>query len=171
MSTAIDDLWPVEIASVTDEVPPVTILKQQASLLGQKTKNIVEAKVETTLSDIEGVLRHTLYLVAPALNFYRHPLLDVEHKVTSMYPAFFEMPRSDIKQKKFLARDEQEFKDGLKRVFADEETKKVIGALLAQSGQESPFTKKRKSPDFTKPKSPFTEKRKGPDFTKPKSTK
>jgi hypothetical protein len=134
MSSAIDNLWPVDIAAVTEEMPPITILKQQSSLLGQMTRNIVEAEVETTSTDIEGFLRHTLYLVAPALNFYRYPLIDVEHEVTSMYPANVKMSRSDTKQKKILARDEKEFKDILKRVFADEETKKVIGALLAQSG-------------------------------------
>lgn len=138
MSSAIDNLWPDEIAFVTDDLPPVTILKQQASLLGQKTKNIVEAEVKTTSADVEGILRHTMYLVAPALCFYRYPLIDVEHEVTSMYPVTIKMSRSDIKQKKISARDEKEFKDVLKRVFADEETKKVIGALLAQSGGDKP---------------------------------
>ncbi len=157
MSTAIDDLWPVEIASVTDEVPPVTILKQQASLLGQKTKNIVEGKVETTLSDNEGVLRHTLYLVAPALNFYRYPLLDVEHKATSMYPAKIKVRSAEKSQKDIRddiwdlqnapADNEEEFKNKLKSVFADEETKKIIGALLAQSGGKKP-PKKRIISDY-----------------------
>lgn len=146
MSSAVDNLWPEEIASVTDELPPITILRQQASLLGQMTRNIIEAEVETTATNIEGVLRHTLYLVAPALDFYRCPLLDVEHKVTSMYPATVKMLISDIKQKKIPARDEKVFKDALKRVFADEETKKMIGALLAQSGQKIPsITNREKS--------------------------
>jgi hypothetical protein len=145
MSTAIDDLWPADIASVTEEMPPITILKQQASLLGRKTKNIVEAKVETTSTDIEGVLRHTLYLVAPALNFYRYPLIDVEHKVTSMYPAkvrvrWLEKPRKEPSTLDDIwdlqnapADNEGEFKNKLKSIFADEETKRVIGVLLAQS--------------------------------------
>jgi hypothetical protein len=162
MSSAIDNLWPEEIASPTEEVPPITILKQQASLLGQMTRNIVEAEVETASTDIEGVLRHTLYLVAPALNFYRYPLLDVEHKITSMYPARIKVRSAEKQQKdirddiwdfqKSPADNEEEFKDKLKSVFADEETKRIIGVLLAQSGQKRPDFRKRKNQDVFKRK-------------------
>jgi hypothetical protein len=31
--------------------------------------------------------RHTFFLVAPALNFYRYPLLEVEHSATQLYAA------------------------------------------------------------------------------------
>jgi len=80
---------------------------------------------------------HRFYLIAPALNFYRYPLLDVEHHVTQMYPATIKVTWSEKQgadaDLEIQAANEQEFKDGLKQVFAKEETKKVIGALLAQS--------------------------------------
>ena len=152
MAKAIDDLWPNDIAPTMEQVPPVTILKQQAALLGRNMKNVIEGEVETDTADFQRFLRHTFYLVAPALNFYRYPLLTVEHDVTKMYPAEvtvawqekFPPPKNladraqQTRQKKErTARDEKEFKAMLKRIFADEETKKVIGALLAQSlGQQ-----------------------------------
>lgn len=141
MSSGIEDLWPADIAPVVEAVPPITILKQQASILGQRTKNIVEAEaethveaeVETKTEDYQRFLRHTLFLVAPALNFYRYPLLDVVHHVTQMYPVTIEVAWLEKDEDIIQAANEQEFKDGLKRIFADEETKRVIGALLAQS--------------------------------------
>lgn len=137
MATAIDDLWPAEIARATGPVPPIAILKQQASLLGQRTKNLVEAEVETKTADYQRILRHTFNLVAPVLNFYRYPLLTVEHYVTQMYPATIKVTWIDKEfqntVQEITAADADEFKDGLRRVFGDPETKKVIAALLVQS--------------------------------------
>ena len=39
------DLWPNELSAV-DQRSPLTILKEQASLLGEKTQNIVIAALE-----------------------------------------------------------------------------------------------------------------------------
>jgi len=132
-----DDLWPEDIAAGEGEVPPITILKQQASLLGRRTRNLIEAEVETGTSDYQRFLRHTLFLVAPALNFYRHALLEVEHDATKLYPATIKASRSrngSSKQQTLRAKNSNEFKKALKEVFADDETKKTIGSLLAQSG-------------------------------------
>jgi hypothetical protein len=133
-----DDLWPEDIAAAEGELPPITILKQQASLLGRRTRNLVEAEVETTGStDFPGYLRHILFLVAPALNFYRHSLLEVEHDATHLYPATINASRSGngpSKRRHIRAKNSDEFKEALKEIFADDETKKTIGSLLAQSG-------------------------------------
>lgn len=132
-----DDLWPKDITAAEGELPPITILKQQASLLGRRTRNLVEAEVETGTSDFQGYLRHTLFLVAPALNFYRHSLLEVEHDATQMYPATIKVSLSrngPSRPHRIRVKDSEEFKKALKRVFADDKTKRAIGSLLAQSG-------------------------------------
>lgn len=41
----MSDLWPEDI-SVTKMRAPLTILKEQASFLGSRTKNLIIAKVE-----------------------------------------------------------------------------------------------------------------------------
>lgn len=133
----IDDLWPEDISAPEGEIPPITILKQQASLLGHRTRNLIEAEVETGTSDYQRYLRHTLFLVAPALNFYRHPLLEVEHDATQMYPATVRASLSGnetSKPRRIKVRNSNEFKKALMGIFSDEETKKAIGSLLAQSG-------------------------------------
>ena len=93
MSEATHDLWP-DVVDVTSVVPPVIVLKEQASLLGERTKGLVRAEVESTeqaaeqiekyLDDVlpvesRVVYSHTLYLVAPALDNYRYSLLSVTH--------------------------------------------------------------------------------------------
>ena len=40
MADTIPDLWPDNVGT-TELVPPVTILRQQAALLGTKTQNLV----------------------------------------------------------------------------------------------------------------------------------
>jgi hypothetical protein len=136
---AIDDLWPDEIAAAAGPTPPLTILKQQASLLGRKTKNLVEAEVHTEVTDFQRILRHTFFLVAPVVGLDQYPLLYVEHPVTRMYPATVKVnpddPSSSVRE--LLAKDEAEFKHYLKAIFAEEPVKRVIGNLLAQSAGKS----------------------------------
>jgi hypothetical protein len=47
MSTETNDLWPSDIAANSNLRTPVTILKEQAALLGQKTDNLVIATVSS----------------------------------------------------------------------------------------------------------------------------
>jgi hypothetical protein len=70
------------------------LLREQASLLGERTKGLVLGEVESSERPVEGfetyvdealsaetrvVHSHTLYLVAPALDNYQYALLSVEH--------------------------------------------------------------------------------------------
>jgi hypothetical protein len=166
MSVKADSLWPPDLAATPGELPPLTILKQQAGLLGEMTKNLIEGEVETSqpvppLSRILGnatlvltegdvvtraeehqqLLRHTFFLVAPALNFYRHLLLEVEHPATRLYPAVIKVVRLDNDSNRTVERydaiNSEHFKDILKMIFDHIETKRIIGILLAQSlGQQ-----------------------------------
>lgn len=128
-----NDLWP-DFAPAEGELPPITILKEQASVLGLKLKNLIEAEVETGTADYQRFLRHTLVLIAPVLNFYRYKLLEVEHSATEMYPATIKASSDDPANPTNINADNQdEFKAALKNVFASAQTKRVIENLLAQS--------------------------------------
>ena len=135
------DLWP-DFAPSEGEVPPITILREQAAVLGLKLRNLIEADVETGTTDYQRFLRHSLFLVAPALDFYRYKLLEVEHSATHMYPATIKQSMDDPASPRgtfeTTAQDEGEFRDALKAVFGSEKTKKVIENLLAQSLAVSP---------------------------------
>lgn len=129
-----NSLWP-DFEPAKGETPPITILKQQASALGLNLKNLIEADVETGTTDYQRYLRHTLFLIAPVLNFYRYKLLDVEHSATQMYPVTIKVSSDDPanSHSEIKAENEDEFKAALKDVFASAQTKRVIENLLAQS--------------------------------------
>ena len=94
------DLWP-EVMENTEVRAPVTILKEQAALLGNKTKNLVIAQVSkpidllvqveeriknNSLGSSKGkTLYHSFYLVAPALNNYQYELFTIANDI-NLYP-------------------------------------------------------------------------------------
>lgn len=126
MATNPRDFWPSDINVLPDLQTPVSILREQASLLGEKTNNLVEAEVRSQ-GDKSSQFVHTFFLVAPALDNYRYPLFTVTHKV-DLYPATISFASQGLQ-----AENEVKFVEYLKKIFADEKTKKVIQALIAQS--------------------------------------
>jgi hypothetical protein len=121
------DLWPDDIGVVNDISTPVGILKKQASLLGQKTKNLVEAEIKS-LVDNNRFIYH-FNLIAPALNYYQYHLFSIGHDV-AIYPL----------RLSFLAIDESyeldsqdELIEKLEFIFSHERTKRIIKSLIAQS--------------------------------------
>lgn len=151
MASKVENLWPMDIRATSKQLSPVAILKRQASLLGERTKNIVEAEVETKAADHQKKLQHWFYLVAPALDFYKYPLFRVEHSPTQFYPLMIIVSSSAEtsttgnrlskfdgitrrEQVKMLSvKSEAEFTAHLKTIFAADETKKVIQSLIDQS--------------------------------------
>ena len=62
------DLWPEDIGPIPDLKSPVTILREQASLLGKKTNNLVEAELvqlEAVISE-DREFSYAFLIVAPA---------------------------------------------------------------------------------------------------------
>ena len=161
MASLVDNLWPNDIEGPSKQSSPVGILKQQALLLGKQTKNLVEAEVETRATDFQRFLQHWFYLVAPALDFYKYPLFRIEHHPTQFYPLKIIWDKSSavtstegkssVKKRgttlaerakerrvksmtnELSANSETEFKEHLKRIFSDDDTKKVIQSLMDQS--------------------------------------
>ena len=125
MATHTTDFWPNDIGE-PELRTPVALLREQATALGEKTRNVVTAEVE---SDSEGKLFvHNLYLVAPSIR-YRYQLLTIRHPIL-FYPMTVTTPNTP---KWIAVTSEGEFLDWLKTVLASEDTKRVIRALIAQS--------------------------------------
>ena len=102
---------------------PVTILKEQAALLGPKTQNIVEAKVVTQPSNDRFL--HAFNLVVPALDFYTYQLFYVVHSI-DLYP----VQTNDGDR----LESEDQFTGWLAKVLSSPKTKRTIESLLAQAG-------------------------------------
>ncbi len=122
--SAIPDLWPEDVAEPGDLRPPVVILREQAGLLGTKTKNIVEATVASWGSAEE--FEHHFKLVAPAFN-YVYRLFAVRHDAR-LYPATVVWLDQEHK-----VNSEDELLAKLREIFSSEETRRVINVLMAQS--------------------------------------
>jgi hypothetical protein len=142
------DLWPNELSTV-DQRSPLTILKEQASLLGEKTQNIVIAVLENFIRG--GPLTKRIYpfkykfvLTCPALGNYRFRLFSSGYDIY-MYPVCFDLD-SDVAQEirekthiepgkngSFQASNEEEFIEILKRIFSSRKAVQVIRALLSQA--------------------------------------
>lgn len=147
---SIENLWPSDILTI-DIVPPVALLRQQATQLGQITQNILVGFVETmqrtdeeTSETVYNNLTHTLYIVAPALGNYRYKLITIIHSVDDLYPVHviydaankYDPPKSTMTQDMSLGgslENEDQLIQRLRKTFHHEQTKKVMQSLIAQS--------------------------------------
>jgi hypothetical protein len=117
------NLWPDDIAD-TAFVTPVSILKEQAAALGEKTGQLVVGEV---LSSSSGdTFYHRFVISAPALGNYNFELFSLQHGI-SFYPM-----QAGWRGTGYSFSSEQQFIDWLKMVFRDQSTKNVIQSILAQ---------------------------------------
>jgi len=151
------DLWPTDITQSRMRAP-VTILKQQALLLEEKTEGIIIAKVKRLDRESNnGINRnpdhlfkedqskrqmfmYEFYLIAPTLDNYYHSLFQISHSI-ELYPISIysdEELRSEYAENKhegFIVNSETEFIETLRKIFGSRKTKKIIHAIIAQSAE------------------------------------
>jgi len=163
MGTNMCDLWPDDLVVATEDLQsPLAILKEQASLLGAKTKNIVKAKVvkardlrsEEELLTNEVALgygsyrgpttpfRYLFLIHSPALGDYRYRLFEISYDV-GFYPVSFQLDEDIVREwqmdpkQGIVADDESAFVDILSRVLKSKRTRQVIQAILSQALESS----------------------------------
>jgi hypothetical protein len=117
------DFWG-EIGSAEGPTP-LSILREQASLLSKKTKGLVEAKVDTDAS--RSGFTHHLRLVVPALDNYTYELFWISNGI-DLYPV-----TAFDAGKQLTLRSEDAFLDWLKEKLSSPLTKKITANLLAQA--------------------------------------
>lgn len=116
---ASTDLWgEIEATQIRT---PLVILREQAGLLGAKTKNLVEASVSTHANGSTFV--HSLDLVIPALD-YTYNLLTIYHG-PSIYPVNVQFSEARFDT-------EEQFIEWLGAKLSSPETKRIVSNLLAQ---------------------------------------
>ncbi|MEE3717845.1 hypothetical protein V2H45_13975 [Tumidithrix elongata RA019] len=127
------NLWPEDLVGVPDTTPPITILRQQATMLSQLTRNILEGEVvsEPFGNDpkFSNSFTHNFYIKAPAIGGYRYKLFYVQHAVSPEYP--LRIVKDELPE--LSAQNEEQFYDVLRQIFNSDRTKKVIRSLMAQS--------------------------------------
>jgi hypothetical protein len=105
---------------------PARMMREQASLLGRKTENVVEATVDTTTN--RGDFVHSFDLVVPALDHYTYELFRIRHGV-DLYPVYVDSP--SFKQVELKTKDA--FKAWLQERLSSPDTKRIVVSLVAQA--------------------------------------
>ena len=148
--TKLTDLWPDDIEHTSIKAP-VTILKEQGAFLAKRTRNIVVGRAESTQIISRGSpddrFKYSFYLSAPAMN-YVYGLLKISHsddlypvEITAGEELYAELP-DELRSKliddgsgaNLIADSEEEFMEILRAIFATKKVRKVIEAIMAQSG-------------------------------------
>jgi hypothetical protein len=117
------DLWG-DLGAPANVRTPVAILREQAALLGQKTQNIVEAKVESEVES--GQFYHSFNLVVPSLDNYTYQLFRIRHW-PDLYPVYALKPAYQQLD------GEEEFMAWLRERLSSNDTKRLISNLMAQA--------------------------------------
>lgn len=127
-----ESLWPDDLVVAVDTFM-VSILRRQARLLSQITRNILKGEVESTGSPHPSdALRHSFYIKAVMLlGAPRYRLFYVTQGGLSAYPV--EIHSSIFAGGYCEATTEQEFRKALRDILNSEETKGVIRSLLDAS--------------------------------------
>ena len=107
------------------ERTPLAILREQAAPLGTKTKNLVEATVDTTVTPNAQFI-HRFILVVPSLSNYKYELFRIQHGV-AIYPIDIPGPLTPQFE------TELQFVDWLHSKLSSVETKRIVANLLAQA--------------------------------------
>ena len=129
MSTAIPDLWPSDIAAVAVAPPsPVTILRQQGYLLGQKTQNFVIGEVESGGSD--RAFQHSFFISATLLNTRVH-VFTVQHGI-ELYPAKIHTVWGKEPRLSNEAPDVTAFISSVSSILSAAEVRELVHSLLRQ---------------------------------------
>jgi hypothetical protein len=117
-----DDLWPANIGD-SKLTTPVAVLKEQAALLGEKTKQLVKGEVATQTTG--NLFVHHFYIVAPTLN-YKYELFTLSH-VINFYPLTLRQASQNL-----TIMNEEDFKEKLKEILSSQHTLNVVHSILAQ---------------------------------------
>lgn len=128
MTATIENLWP---DFATDDIvrSPKIILREQASFLGKRTKNILTGNIRT--ESYRNQFSHNFQIIAPNLDNYTYSLFTIVEE------DIFGFPCKLRGENTFSIKTEEELLERLKVIFSSEETKKVINSLMSQSIQNN----------------------------------
>lgn len=125
-ATTATNLWG-NLPESTEIKPPLVFLREQASILGQLTSNVLQGDVQ--VSKDGSTIAATLDIVAPALDNYRFRIVSISHGI-SFYPVTLTW---HLNNRSHVCPDEKEFLRLLQTYLSSPETHKIIGSLVAQS--------------------------------------
>ncbi|HNY41841.1 MAG TPA: hypothetical protein PKJ41_15680 [Bryobacteraceae bacterium] len=119
----MEDFWPT-ISETDADAAALSLLKEQARLLSQKTGGKLQAELYTF--PVGGSLQHNFEIVVPALGGYRFQLFSVSHT-----PEGFPI-HAQVEDKHSTLKTESSFEEWLRATLSSERTRKILANLLSQ---------------------------------------
>jgi hypothetical protein len=129
-----EDLWPE--LNLAAAVTPLSILREQAGLLGKRTRGVLKGEVETWNPGSD--IAHSFNIVVPSLGGYKYTLFSIHHPPTG-YPVYVDMALEASSSGgipiEVVVRmsDENEFRNWLRHIFHSDEVKRIVENLYAQA--------------------------------------
>jgi len=126
---ATQDLWG-ELSLEENIRTPVTILREQAALLGEKTRQVLQGDVRVHHNVGLNGFEAEFFITAPALDNYAYQLFSIQYPL-AMYPLKIiatitgRPPRECPTEEKFV--------NELGIILSHAKVKKIISSLVAQS--------------------------------------
>ena len=121
-----ENLWG-DLPKSGDLRTPVSILREQATILGDQTNNVLVGDVITTQRG--GNIVSEFEIVAPALDNYRVTVLTISHDMT-LYPL---LVIRHLGGGNVQCTDETSFKAVLKETLSGKRVHQIVNSLLSQS--------------------------------------
>jgi hypothetical protein len=121
------NLWPDQFTELKERTP-ISIMREQAHALGERTANIVLGKVEAAGMVGPNKLAYSFIVYCPPLG-HRIGLFTFYHDF-NLYPVTIQVTGHN---KTFSATNPEELQDSLKEIFSLDFTKQMVASLIAQS--------------------------------------
>ena len=128
---AVKNLWG-ELPEAADIRSPITILREQASLLTQMTKGTLDGEV--SLRNFDGIFVARLAIRVPALDNYAFTVLRAQYSI-ELYPVTVTESTGDAPI--YDCNDEESFQTTLAQILSSERINNVIGNLISLSSSAS----------------------------------
>jgi len=123
----VENLWG-DLPLGKETRTPYTILREQAVLLTEMTKEALEGNVSRIRREA-GIFTYNLEIASLAIRRYSYRLLQVDFP-PSLYPLSMSDFTNDLEYK---SENEEEFIKVLGEILSSEKVKKVVLGLLSQS--------------------------------------
>lgn len=123
-SVPVPDFWPDDFGEASIRTP-VSILKEEASFLGPKTRQLIKAEIMQS-STTDGRFIANFTLTVPGLNNYRYQLFQVMFPIT-LYPL-----QVIWQNRGMTMANQDQFIAQLREIITSPDTIKLVQALLAQ---------------------------------------
>jgi len=136
-------LWPDDITE-DGLKSPAAILKEQASLLGPKNKNLLLAEVrrEEPPSYLDQYFQYSFVIIAPALSRYRYKLFGIRYSI-GFYPLTIIDIDDEIRREVFQdpigfevkVDSESDFLTALEKILKSKRATQIIITLRKEIGK------------------------------------